>query len=88
MKVHEATRETEITFPLWSAAEFLDVPVSGLVVRALICRLGHSKWQWSILSIERDGEGRLICAGVEKSVGDARLTAASEIDKCVQEPFA
>jgi hypothetical protein len=87
MDVRETTN-AEIAFSLWSAAEFLDMPASGLVLRAMICRVGDGKWQWSIMSIEGDSEGRLICAGLEKTIGDARLTAAAELDNCIHDPMA
>jgi hypothetical protein len=88
MNVHQTADVAEFTLPQWSAAEFLDMPVDGLILRALICRLGSGKWQWSIMSVEGESEGRLISAGTEHTVADARLMAASELDKCIREPFA
>jgi hypothetical protein len=67
----------------WSVAEFLDTPLAdGLILRALVCRLGAGKWQWSISSMGV-GIGELISMGVESSAAGARLTAASEIEKCL-----
>jgi|HubBroStandDraft_4_1064222.scaffolds.fasta_scaffold261254_2 hypothetical protein len=71
----------------WSAAEFLDAPqADGLALRALICRLGAGKWQWSITSLDGDS-GALICAGLEKTIAEARETAASELVKCLENPI-
>ena len=88
MSITEAHRTTDFTLPHWSAAEYLDMPfVDGTILRALICRLGAGKWQWTILSI--DGEnGDVIGIGATKTVAEARLTAASELDKCTRDPFA
>jgi len=87
MNVHEVTRTTEFSLPLWSAAEFLDTPFSdGLVLRALICRLGAGKWQWCIMSIRADG-GEVISLGTEPTVERARQSAASELDKCIRDPL-
>ncbi|HZK90154.1 MAG TPA: hypothetical protein VFC56_08420 [Stellaceae bacterium] len=70
--------------PRWAAAEILDAPFSdGVVLRALVCRLGAGRWQWSILSLG-EGDGEIICSGVEKTTLDARATAASEIAKCLE----
>jgi hypothetical protein len=72
----------------WSAAEFLDTPhADGLILRALVCRLGAGKWQWSISSLD-GGNGALICAGFEKTIAEARETAASELIKCLENPIA
>jgi hypothetical protein len=88
MNIVEAVRATEFSLPQWSAAEFLDMPhADGLILRALICRLGAGKWQWSIVSIEGD-RGELISIGTEKSVEKARSTAAAELDKCIRDPLA
>ena len=71
----------------WAAAEVLDTPMpDGLTIRALVCRLGPAKWQWTITSMDR-GEGELICAGIEKSVLDARLIATAEVAKCLESPI-
>jgi hypothetical protein len=87
MNVREATNTTQFTLPHWSPAEFLDMPyVDGFVLRALVCRLG-GKWQWSIMSIEGDSDGKLISLGTAKTVADARRIAASELDKCIRDPF-
>jgi hypothetical protein len=80
---------TEVEFPEWSAAEFLDTPLAdGLVLRALICRLGARKWQWSISSLRGDDSGELICAGLEKTSAAARETIASELMKCLDDAIA
>jgi hypothetical protein len=71
----------------WSAAEFADTLFAdGLVLRALICRLGVGEWQWSISSLDGD-RGELICIGTEKSSAKARRTVASEMAKCLEDPF-
>lgn len=68
----------------WSAAEFLDAPFSDEVtLRALVCRAGAGKWQWSIISL-RNGGGEMICCGVEKSTGAARTAVAAEMAKCLE----
>jgi hypothetical protein len=74
-------------FAEWSAAEVLDTPFSdGLTLRALVCRLGAGKWQWSISSL--DGErGELIGIGLESSLAAARVTATAEIAKCLDNPI-
>jgi len=88
MDVKEAAHTAEFSLPQWSAAEFLDMPYAdGFVLRALICRLKASKWQWSIMAIDAGGEGELIGIGTEKTVTEARQTAASELDKCIRDPF-
>jgi hypothetical protein len=88
MSVTETARVAEFNLPRWSAAEFLDTPYAdGLVLRALICRLGAGKWQWSILSIDGDRDGELISIGTENTVAEARCTAASELDKCIRNPL-
>jgi hypothetical protein len=72
----------------WSAAEFLDTPLDGdLTLRALVCRLGAGKWQWSISSL--DGErGELISIGIKKSADAARQMAIIEIVKCLENALA
>jgi hypothetical protein len=84
---HPSSRAAELDLPEWSAAEVLDTPVSGNVkLRALVCRLGAGRWQWSISSI--DGErGELISTGMEKNVAAARQMAMSEIAKCLESPL-
>ena len=87
MSIAEATHATEFSLPQWSAAEFLNVPYAdGLSLFALVCRLGPGKWQWSIMCVDGDKGGELISIGTEKNVADARLTAASELDKCMRDP--
>jgi len=88
MDITPAPEAATFALPRWSAAEFLDVPVDGLILRALVCRLGGGRWQWSITSIEGEAEGRLVSAGTERSIADARQMAACELDKCIHEPFA
>ena len=71
----------------WSAAEVLDTPFSdGLMLRALVCRLGAGKWQWSITSLDGD-RGELIGIGLEKSLAAARAMATMEITKCLDNPL-
>lgn len=87
MTVNEVALATTFSLPPWSAAEFLDMPYSdGFLLRVVICRLGPDKWQWSIMAIEAGSEGQLIGVGTEKTVAGARLTAASELDKCMRDP--
>jgi hypothetical protein len=89
MNVNEIATTAEFDLPQWAAAEFLDTPYAdGLLLRAVICRLGAGKWQWSIMSISPEGEGELITVGTEKTVERARQTAGSELDKCIRSPFA
>jgi hypothetical protein len=72
-----------VGLPDWSAAEFLDMPLAeGVILRALVCRLGAGRWQWSINSLHADS-GELISVGIESNIADARLMAASEIEKCL-----
>ncbi|HWB51702.1 MAG TPA: hypothetical protein VG651_21520 [Stellaceae bacterium] len=79
---------TTFDLPSWSAAEFLDTPFSEeLILRAVICRLGPARWQWSILTIGSD-RGEVIAIGTETSATAARQTAASEIEKCMHDPRA
>jgi hypothetical protein len=71
----------------WSAAEVLDTPFSDdVTLRALVCRLGAGKWQWSITSLDGD-RGELIGIGLEKSLAAARATATVEIAKCLDNPI-
>jgi hypothetical protein len=71
----------------WSAAEVLDTPSSdGRTLRALVCRLGVGKWQWSVSSLDSD-RGELISTGLEPSLTAARATATAEIGKCLDNPL-
>jgi hypothetical protein len=71
----------------WSAAEFLDTLLGdGLILRALVCRLGAGKWQWSISSMAGDS-GELICRGIEITSARAREMAAAEVIKCLDDPI-
>jgi hypothetical protein len=80
------SRRIELDRREWAAAEVLDTPVSGkLVLRALVCRLSASKWQWSIGSYEGE-RGELISAGIETTAAAARQMATSEIAKCLEDP--
>jgi len=84
LDIESPSRATELDLPEWTAAEILDTPLSDdLLLRALVCRLRAGKWQWSISYFDGD-RGELISAGVEKSAATARLMAASEISKCVE----
>jgi hypothetical protein len=80
-----ASRAAELDLPAWSAAEVLDTQLpDDFTLRALVCRLGAGKWQWSISSL--DGErGELISTGIEKSAADARQVATCEIAKCLED---
>jgi len=78
-----AAMPVELKYPKWSDAEFLDVPIPDrLTVRAVVCRLAYGQWQWSISAIDGD-RGALISIGTEDDASAARLTAMSEIGKCV-----
>jgi hypothetical protein len=87
MDVREAVETMAFTLPRWSTAEFLDIPYArGLMLRALICRLGPNKWQWSVMSI--DGNyGEVISIGTARSRAEARATTACELDKCMRDPL-
>ena len=86
MNVIETTSRTDFALPAWSAAEFLDTAYeNGLMLRAVICRLGPGQWQWSVMTLAND-RGELISTGMERSIANARQTAASEIEKCIQDP--
>jgi hypothetical protein len=83
-----APSATEFALPSWTVAEFLDTPYAdGLMLRAVICRLGPGRWQWSVMSIE-DDRGEVISLGTEASIGAARRTAAGEIEKCIQDALS
>ena len=84
LDLDNASRAAELALPEWCAAEFFDMPLSDDVkLRALVCYLGASKWQWSVVSLEGD-RGELISIGVKDSAAAARATALSEITKCVE----
>jgi len=88
MSIAEAPAATEFALPSWAAAEFLDTPYTdGLMLRAVICRLAARRWQWMVMSIAEE-RGEVISLGTAASVSAARRTAASEIEKCIQDPFA
>jgi hypothetical protein len=77
----------ELDLPEWSSAEILDTPLTDdSRLRALVCRLGGGRWQWSISAIDGD-RGELISIGIEKNAAAARSTAASEIAKCLENPL-
>ena len=83
--VEQSSRPAELNLPEWLAAEFLDTPLANdLVLRALVCRLGAGKWQWSICSLSGES-GELISIGVEKTAAAARLMATSELAKCLED---
>jgi hypothetical protein len=84
VEIDTPSRAADLHHLEWQAAEVLDTPLpNDLKLRALVCRLGAGRWQWSISSL--DGErGELISAGIEKTAAAARLMAASEIAKCVE----
>jgi hypothetical protein len=71
----------------WSEAQFTDQQMTdGLIVRAVVCPLQSGGWQWTVSSLDRFG-GEVISVGVETSAAKARLTAASEIEKCIEDPI-
>jgi hypothetical protein len=75
----------EPNLPPWSDAEVLDVPIpDGIMLRAVACPLAPGKWQWSVMAVDGD-RGELISIGIEDNAAAARLTAISEIEKCVGE---
>jgi hypothetical protein len=87
MSIVEAPAATGFTLPSWAAAEFLDTPYDErLMLRAVICRVGPRRWQWIVMSIAED-RGEVISLGTEASIAAARRTAASEIEKSIQDPF-
>jgi hypothetical protein len=53
----------------------------------VICRLAARRWQWMVMSIAED-RGEVISLGTAATVGAAHRTAAAEIEKCIQDPFA
>jgi hypothetical protein len=66
--IGEAAETTAFILPLWSAAEFLDMPYAdGLLLRALVCRSAPGKWRWSVMSIDGDRGGELIGFGTGSS---------------------
>jgi hypothetical protein len=82
-----ASRAVGADLAEWSAAEVLDTLFSdGLTLRALVCRLGAGKWQWSVISLDGD-RGELIGIGHEKSLAAARATATAEVAKCLDNPL-
>jgi hypothetical protein len=88
MSIIEAPAATSFTLPSWTAAEFLDTPYAdGSMLRALICRLSPSRWQWCVMSLA-DDRGEVISLGTETTLGAARQTAAGEIEKCIQDALA
>lgn len=88
MSITEAPTAAGFTLPSWAAAEFLDTPYTeGLMLRAVICRLGPRRWQWMVMSIAAD-RSEVISLGTEATVATARRTAAAEIEKCIQDPFS
>jgi hypothetical protein len=71
--------------PDWSAAEVLDAPLpDDQTLRAVVCRLGAHRWQWSLSSLDGDERGELISAGVAKTAAAAREMATAEITKCLE----
>ncbi|HTW54032.1 MAG TPA: hypothetical protein VME45_19250 [Stellaceae bacterium] len=74
-----------LDLPAWAAAEVLDAPLpDDQTLRAVVCRLGAHKWQWSLTSLDGDERGELICAGIAKSAAAAREMATVEIAKCLE----
>jgi hypothetical protein len=88
ISVVETRQRAGFTLPTWEAAEFLDIPYAdGVMLRAVICRLSPGKWQATIISLSGDG-GEVISVNVAATPADAREIAATELDKCIHDPFA
>lgn len=84
LTMENPARAVGLDLPRWSAAEVLDTLLSeDLTLRALIFRQSAARWEWSVMSIEGE-RGELIASGVERSLNAARMTANSEITKCVE----
>ena len=72
----------------WSAAEVLDAPLADdQTLRAMVCRLGANRWQWTVSSLDHD-RGELISVGIERTAAAARQTATVEIAKCLESAFS
>ena len=72
----------------WLYAEIQDVPfVEGVIVRAIVCRIGIAIWQWSVVAMDGD-RGELISIGTMPDKVSARRAAASEVGKCFSSPFS
>lgn len=84
LDVAAPARADDLPLPEWSAAEVLDAPFADdQMLRAIVCRLGAHRWQWSVSSLDRD-RGELISLGIEKTAAAARRTATDEIAKCLE----
>lgn len=82
----DPARADDLPLSEWSAAEVLDAPFADdQMLRAIVCRLGAHRWQWSVCSLDRD-RGELISIGTERTAAGARQTAADEIAKCLESP--
>jgi hypothetical protein len=84
----DPTRANDLPDHDWSAAEVLDTQVADdQTLRAMVCRLGAHRWQWSVSSLDHD-RGELISVGTERTAAAARRTAAAEIAKCLENPVS
>ena len=85
LDVADPVRADDLSLPEWTAAEVLDTPLPDhQTLRALVCRLGANRWQWSLSSLDGDERGELISAGVEQTAAAARQMATAEIAKCLE----
>ena len=88
LDVAEPARADDLSLHEWSAAEVLDAPLAAdQTLRAMVCRLGAHRWQWSVSSLDHD-RGELISVGVERTAAAARHTATVEITKCLESAFS
>lgn len=80
----DPARAEDLSLHEWSAAEVLDTPLADdQKLRAIVCRLGAHRWQWTVSSLDRD-RGELISVGIERTAAAARHTATVEITKCLE----
>lgn len=88
LDVADPARADDLALLEWSAAEVLDAPFADdQLLRAMVCRLGAHRWQWSVCSLERE-RGELISVGIERTAAAARQTATVEITKCLEIGFS
>jgi hypothetical protein len=84
----DPARADDLPLLEWSAAEVLDAPFADdQTLRAMVCRLGAHRWQWSVCSLDSD-RGELISVGIEKTAAAARQTATVEIAKCLEDAIS
>jgi len=88
LDVADPARADDLSLPEWSAAEMLDAQLADeQMLRAIVCRLGAHRWQWTVSSLDRD-RGELISVGIERTAAAARHTATVEITKCLESGFS